>query len=414
MLLLAGTVACGSDSTGGGTAGAAAIGGGAGSGVMSAGSMNGGAMTGGGMGGGAGAPSAGSGSSGASGSGGSGGAVTTSCVAKSGQEPSPLLSKTGCVDMAQPSKAAPGLIPYSVRSPLWSDGAVKHRFMSIPPGSKIKVLDCSTQAADCASDAVNGDDGHWLLPTGSVLVKSFSIENKLVETRLILHPTETEWFFYGYEWNDAGTEATLLPDDNIGKETQVGGGTQVWSFPGRGQCPQCHTPGAGFSLGPSTPQMSSDFMYAEGMMNQVEKFVQLGLLEAPAKPLTGLPDPADSAVPLEERALSYIHTNCAICHRPSGEYSGMDMRWSTAHQKTAIAGMQLCQQAERDMGKNGLPKYRVVPGQPMKSGMSFRMHALDELRMPKIGSKVVDPVGAKLIDDWITAMPTNACPEQTP
>lgn len=338
----------------------------------------------------------------------------TNCVAKSGQEPAAMLSKTGCIDMLEPAKPAPGLIPYSVRSPLWSDGASKHRFLSIPPGGKIKVLDCSTQAADCSADGLNGDDGHWELPIGTVLVKSFSIESKLVETRLILHPTETEWFFYGYEWNDAGTEATLLPDDNVGKDKPVGGGAQVWHFPGRGQCPQCHTPGGGFSLGPSTQQLSSDFMYPEGMMNQLEKFKQLGLFDAPPKPLVGFPDPADAGATLEERALSYIQTNCAVCHRPSGEYSGMDMRWSTSHEKTAIEGMQLCKAAERDPGKNGLPKYRVVPGEPTKSGMSFRMHALDELRMPEIGSSVVDTAGARLIDDWIAAMPTNACPGQTP
>jgi hypothetical protein len=42
--------------------------------------------------------------------------------------------------------------------------------------------------------------------------------------------------------------------------------------------------------------------------------------------------------------------------------------------------------------------------------MSFRMHTLDMLRMPKIGSNVLDPLGTKLVDDWITAMPTDACP----
>jgi hypothetical protein len=53
-----------------------------------------------------------------------------------------------------------------------------------------------------------------------------------------------------------------------------------------------------------------------------------------------------------------------------------------------------------------------VPGHPELSAMSFRVHALDELRMPDIGSNVVDPVGAKLIDDWITATPAKACPAQ--
>jgi hypothetical protein len=85
----------------------------------------------------------------------------------------------------------------------------------------------------------------------------------------------------------------------------------------------------------------------------------------------------------------------------------MDMRWGTP-----IANMNLCALSERDAGKNGLPKYRVVPGNPTESSMSFRVHSLDELRMPEIGSNVVDPLGAKLIDDWIAAMPASACPPQ--
>lgn len=322
-----------------------------------------------------------------------------------------MLSQTGCVDMTDPSKPAPGLIPYAVRSPLWSDAASKTRFMRIPDGGKIKVLDCAANTAGCNADTANGDDGHWEVPVGTVLVKNFSIEGKIIETRLIMRRSMTKWLFYGYEWNDTLTEATLLPDDNVGKDRPVGSATQVWHYPGRGQCPQCHTPGSGFSLGPSTAQMNAEFPYAEGAMNQVEKFKQLGLFEAEPKAMTGYPDPAtpDANAPddLEQRARSYLQTNCAICHRPSGEYSGMDMRWGKP-----IADMRICEVSERD---NGLvPKYRVVPGDPSKSAMSFRMHALDKVRMPKIGSLVVDPVGSKLIDDWITAIPNDACPDQTP
>jgi uncharacterized repeat protein (TIGR03806 family) len=321
-----------------------------------------------------------------------------------GMEPPSLLSQTGCVDMSNPTKPLPGFIPYVVRSPLWSDGAEKHRFFRLPEGGKIHVLDCSTQTEGCTADTVNGDDGHWEMPVGTVLVKNFSLEGKIIETRLVMRRSMTRWLFYGYEWNEAGTEATLLPDDNEGKDRQVG--AQTWHYPGRSQCPKCHTPGGGFSLGPSTPQLNTDFAYPEGTMNQVEKLQQLGVFDAPPKMMPGYPEPmgGDSQ---EQRTLSYLQSNCAICHRPSGEYSGMDMRWGTP-----IANMKLCDLVERDPGKNGQPKYRMVPGHPELSAMSFRVHALDELRMPEIGSNVVDPVGSKLIDDWITATPAKACPAQ--
>lgn len=337
--------------------------------------------------------------------GGGAGAAMVGCTVPPATEMQPaLLSQTGCVDMADPSKPAPGLIPYDVRSPLWSDGASKQRFLRIPDGGKIHVLDCATQAADCNADTVNGDDGHWEVPVGSVLVKNFSIEDKIIETRLIMRRSMTKWLFYGYEWNDAATEATLLPDDNLGKDRPVGSGSQVWHYPGRGQCPQCHTPGSGFSLGPSTPQMNSAFAYADGTLNQVEKFKQLDLFDAPPKAMDGYPDPFGNDS-LELRARSYLQTNCAICHRPSGEYSGMDMRWGKP-----IADMKICEPSERDAGL--VPEYRVVPGKPLESAMSFRMSALDAVRMPKVGSNVVDPMGGKLIDDWIAAMPSDACPSQ--
>src|SRR5207245_1871206 len=43
-----------------------------------------------------------------------------------------LLSATGCVDPLAPSFPAPGLIPYDVNVPLWSDGADKQRWVSLP------------------------------------------------------------------------------------------------------------------------------------------------------------------------------------------------------------------------------------------------------------------------------------------
>jgi uncharacterized repeat protein (TIGR03806 family) len=325
-------------------------------------------------------------------------------------EPASLLSQTGCVNMAAPAEPLPGFIPYTVRSPLWSDAAEKHRFLRLPSGGKIKVLNCATQAAACTEDSVNGDDGHWEVPMGTVLDKNFSLHGKVIETRLEMRRSMTRWLFYSYEWNEAGTEATLLPDDATGKDRVIG--AQTWHYPGRTQCPQCHTPGAGFSLGPNTSQMNADFPYADGAMNQVAKLQQLGAFESAPPMLPGYPDPADQTAPLEDRALSYLQTNCAICHRPTGEYNGMDMRWATAKAAGAIEGMQLCKIVERGGDKPEMPRYRVVPGQPAKSAMAYRMHALTEDRMPEIGSLVVDPVGVDLIDAWIQAMPASACPPQ--
>jgi uncharacterized repeat protein (TIGR03806 family) len=280
--------------------------------------------------------------------------------------------------------------------------------MRIPDGAKIHVLDCAVEVDACQPPGMGGvgsDDGHWDMPVGTVLVKNFSIEGKHIETRLLMRRSTsnlTGWKGFSYEWNDAQTEANLLPADDTGKDKPVGTAQQVWHYPSREQCLDCHTRYSGRSLGPSTQQLNSDFAYADGTMNQLDKLEQLGVFETPPKDVAGYPDPFGTDGTLDERARSYLQTNCAICHRPGGAATTVDLRFATP-----FADSMLCDKVERDTGK--VPDYRLTPGNPAESTMSFRMHTLDMLRMPKIGSNVVDTLGAKLIDDWITAMPTDAC-----
>jgi uncharacterized repeat protein (TIGR03806 family) len=420
LLAALATLGCGTGAPSPGTAGAAGFAGSAGGSVAGS-AGNGGAGGGGSMGGmagtggtgGAEGGSAGSGgAAGSAGAGGAGGGSAGGCVMSKADADQPvLLSETGCIDMADPTQPAAGLVPYSVRSPLWSDAAEKERFIRVPDGMKIHALDCAVETALCDSTSAmftGEDDGHWQLPIGTVLVKNFSIEGQHIETRLLMRRTNTVWKGFSYEWNDEQTQANLLPDDAehaFGKEKPVGSG-QIWHYPSRSQCQECHTKYAGRSLGPSTPQLNSDFAYAEGTMNQIDKFEQLGLFDAPPKDIAGLPDPF-GADALDVRARSYLQTNCAICHRPGGEFNSIDMRFTTAFED-----MNLCDPVERDAGL--VPDYRLVPGNPAQSTMSFRMHAVDDVRMPKIGSNVVDPQGSKLIDDWITSLAADVCPPQPP
>ncbi|HKQ70834.1 MAG TPA: hypothetical protein VJT73_15915, partial [Polyangiaceae bacterium] len=228
-----------------------------------------------------------------------------------------LLSKTGCVEPTDPTKVAASLIAYDVSSPLWSDGASKERYVYLPPGKKIHVKDHMGGTPE--------DEGHWEFPVGTVLVKSFSIGGKRVETRLLMRKDDIDWLGFSYEWNDAGTDATLVSTEF--KEKMVG--TQTWHYPSRAECLQCHTTEGGRSLGPSTPQMNIDFAYATGMKNQVQAFADKGLFDVPPKMIAAYPKPSDDG-DLTARARSYMHVNCAICHRPGGALSDIDLRFTSS------------------------------------------------------------------------------------
>jgi hypothetical protein len=143
--------------------------------------------------------------------------------------------------------------------------------------------------------------------------------------------------------------------------------------------------------------------YPDGAMNQVEKFVALGYLDAMPKALDAYPDPFGSE-PLEQRARSYLQTNCSICHRAGGTVSDVDLRFTTSFADTTLCnGMVI-----KGTGDPMLPQVRLVPGSPETSNISFRMHDTTTYRMPKIGSSVVDPMGTALIDEWITSI--QSCP----
>src|SRR5690606_38938812 len=48
-----------------------------------------------------------------------------------------LLSETAAFADVEQLEVAPGVLPYSVQSPLWSDGAQKRRWLALPSGGHV-------------------------------------------------------------------------------------------------------------------------------------------------------------------------------------------------------------------------------------------------------------------------------------
>ena len=67
-------------------------------------------------------------------------AAPAACRAAGGGRVIPTqLSATGCVNAANATQPASGLIPYAPNAPFWSDGAAKTRWLALPDGQRITV-----------------------------------------------------------------------------------------------------------------------------------------------------------------------------------------------------------------------------------------------------------------------------------
>ena len=300
-----------------------------------------------------------------------------------------LLSETGCVNPADPTQMAQGMIPYEINAPFWSDGIVKDRWFAVPDGSTITVEN-------------NGD---WSFPNNSVTVKNFRLNNKLIETRLLVKHDDGSWAGYSYEWNDAETDASLVLN---GKSKDING--QSYIYPSSAQCMFCHTQVSGFALGPETRQLNRDKTYASTGINanQLSTLNHIGIFSQPLDDPAALPklaEPTNTSASLQDRARAYLYTNCAQCHRQGGP-TNVALEFNIT---TVNADMNVCNVAP-SYNINGA-NYILSPGNASDSSLYHRMNCRTgntdcyaDDQMPPIGSAIVDSTGANLLSDWINSL----------
>jgi uncharacterized repeat protein (TIGR03806 family) len=324
--------------------------------------------------------------------------------------PIETLSKTGCVDPSDPRKPIARAIAYELNSPLWSDSADKARAFVLPAGGKIHVRDCASTASDCPMGTA--DDGRWDFPVGSVLIKLFSFDSKLVETRLFMHVDATTWVGYGYQWDEQQTDAKVITD-RTSVTFNTGKRTVPWAYPSQEDCMKCHTKEGGSALGPETAQMNRTVAGE----NQIDHFASLGLFEVPpSKPykqalVTPYPGQLGSPPPdatLEQKARSYLHANCAFCHRPGGTFAIFDLRYDTPLKDTKVCNATIDKPPIASAPDKTLD---MKPGSAADSVMWLRMKEIDPTRgrMPQIGSYQADADGVSLVGSWIDSLTDADC-----
>jgi len=298
------------------------------------------------------------------------------------------LSSTGCFSSTVPLSPATGVIAYDINSPLWSDGAEKQRFFAIPDNSRINVT----------------DEGDFIFPAGSVLIKHFILNDKPIETRMLMRHADY-WGGYSYEWqydtNGNPVDAQLL---DTGKSVIIDG--QNWLYPSRSQCFECHTTVANISLGLETLQLNRDLTYAQTgrAANQLDTLQAVGIFSSQLSiqlRRNKLYELDDASTSFENRAKSYLHANCAFCHQPTGSTPvAMDFRYTTP-----LPAMNICDVApqESDLGITGLKLFDPNGSflQP-NSAIVMRMESVDaNVRMPPLATEIVHDDAVNILKSWV-------------
>ena len=320
----------------------------------------------------------------------------------------PLLSLTGAFEDLEALEPVDGLIPYALNAPFWSDGAIKSRWIAIPN-------DGTHDAAN--EQIVYSEEGRWQYPEGSVTVKHFDMlidetnnTRRRLETRFIVKGPQDSFYHVTYRWNEDETDAVLLETaetETLAIRTNKGVRFQQWLYPSRENCVDCHRAGSGSFLGLSARQLNGDFLYPQTGVeaNQLATLNSLGIFsedvdENSLNTLLTAKSLDDGSATLEERALSYLDTNCGYCHFPGSITTArFDARMTTPLENSAIINGFV-------FNNNGIQNAAVVaPGDTAKSLVYFRMRNIGNMAsMPPIAKAVVDTAGLKLIEDWIFSL----------
>lgn len=307
---------------------------------------------------------------------------------------------TGALAHMQPAE---GVLPYELNSPLFSDYALKARFIKLPEGTQM----------------VYDPDEVLDLPVGTAIAKTFYYPEdlrkpdgarRLIETRVLLHEPKG-WVALPYVWDEAQTEAVLEVTgatqavswiDEAGKARQLD-----YRVPNVNQCKGCHLRGKDVvPIGPSARQLNRPFAQGGAVaQNQLAHWAAEGhLAQLPdMATVPAITDWQDASAALHDRARAYLDINCAHCHRPDGpaSTSGMFLQWSE-RDPTRWGVNKAPVAAGRAAGKR---RYGIVPGKPQQSILLYRMESEDAgIMMPEIGRKMIHREGVALIKDWIAAM----------
>lgn len=305
------------------------------------------------------------------------------------------------------------VIPYEPISSLFSDYAHKKRFVWVPKGQNASY---------------DGDNKIVLLPTGSVIIKTFYYDNviptnetKIIETRLMIRK-EGEWIFANYVWNEEQTEAFLdmngsTKDISWTDENNVVQNVE-YRIPNQAQCIVCHKSKGyvdgvyrqvNIPIGLKPQNLNKSYNYGSETKNQLTKWIELGILEnfsLPTEENTTV-NYNDESKPLDQRVRSYLDVNCAHCHSTTGHCDYRPMRFPFSETNNNLVNMGVCVETQDMQDFEPRLSKLVTPGNIERSMLYFRLNTNDETyRMPLHGRAMIHQEGVELVEEWINSLTT--------
>jgi putative heme-binding domain-containing protein len=348
------------------------------------------------------------------------------------------LSETGLFADVKKLIPAEGVIPFSPNARQWQDGTTAEYLIALPGLSSVKLFDKPRPLPG----QVFWHDFKMQFPKDTVLVKTLilgplpakdgSKNFKMLETQILHHDGE-DWHGYTYAWREDRSDADLVAAEGAEKVFQVpvrwDEGKKrdyVWTFHSRTQCMTCHNAWSEYALGFNVGQLNGPQLSHEGQwVNNLIRFSKECYVQRIGKDDTLLPPfdeksaakevalvtPVSSIVrlvngepqpdSLEQRARSYLHANCAHCHRFGGGGGSvvLELDISKPLKETGILD------ARPKQGDFGIADARIVAaGDPGRSILLYRMAKFGRGRMPHLGSEWPDIAAIELMNEWICTL----------